>query len=82
MALTHAVKQLRKEQQRLQSELERVNRALHALDSLGRRTGGRPANGRRRRGPRHMSADARRRIAAAQRARWAKLRQQRLKKAA
>jgi hypothetical protein len=72
MALAEAVRQLRKEQQRLQSQLGRVTNALHALDSLGRGRG-RAANGRRKPRARHMSAAARRRIAAAQRARWTKL---------
>lgn len=74
-ALAQAVKQLKGEQQRLRSELERVTKALETLTSLagnGRRRG-RIANGRRR--PRRkMSQAARNRIAAAQRARWAKLR--------
>jgi hypothetical protein len=75
MALTQAVKQLQKEQQRLQSELDRVTKALETLNSLGgnERRRGRAANGRRR-PRRRMSAAARARIAAAQRARWAKLR--------
>jgi hypothetical protein len=74
MALTQALKQLRKEQQRLQSELDRVTKALETLNSLGGngRRRGRAVNGRRK--PRRtMSAAARARIAAAQRARWAKL---------
>jgi hypothetical protein len=74
MALMQAVKQLRKEQQRLQSELDRVTKALETLNSLGGngRRRDRASNGRRR-PRRRMSAAARRRIAAAQRARWAKL---------
>jgi hypothetical protein len=73
MALTQAVKQLKKEQQRLQSELDQIDNALETLNHLfGKRGRRRAANGRR--GPRRrMSAAARRRIAAAQRARWAKL---------
>lgn len=73
-ALTQAVKQLKGEQARLESELERVNKALAALNGFGGRRGrqGSPANGRRK-PRRRMSAAGRRRIAAAQRARWAKL---------
>src|SRR5579872_4404272 len=57
MALTQAVKQLQKEQKRLQTQLEQVDNALQALNSLagnGRRRG-RSANGRRK-PRRHMSA--------------------------
>jgi hypothetical protein len=73
MALTQAVKELKKEQQRLQAELQQVSNALDALNTLGGngRRRGMAANGRRRR--RKMSAAGRARIAAAQRARWAKL---------
>ncbi len=85
-SLQRAVKELQSERSHLEKELERVNAALSALASLNSRSRGR---GRRRtaerrtvRPQRHMSASARRRIAAAQRARWAKLRQERVKKAA
>ena len=70
MALTQAVKQLQKEKQRLEAELGRITEALEALNSLGGngRRRGKAGNGRRR--PRRtMSAAARARIAAAQRAR-------------
>lgn len=86
--LDRAVKELQSERSRLEKELERVNAALSALSSLnsrgrGRGRGRRRAAGRRTVRPqRHMSVAARRRIAAAQKARWAKLRQERLKKAA
>jgi hypothetical protein len=50
----------------LQQERDGLDAAIEALTSLGRNT---PRAGR---GPRTMSAAARRRIAAAQRARWAK----------
>ena len=82
--LERAVKELQNEQQRLQKELERVTAALGALSTLNGhgRGRGRATNGRRRRGTRRMSAAGRRRIAAAQKARWAKLRQERSKKAA
>lgn len=84
--LDRAVKELQSERNRLEKELERINAALSALSSLnsrGRGRGRRRTAGRRTVRPqRHMSAAARRRIAAAQKARWAKLRQERLKKAA
>lgn len=84
--LDRAVKELQSERSRLETDLKRINAALSALSGLN--------NGRLHRGPRraagertvrpqrHMSAAARRRIAAAQKARWAKLRQERSKKAA
>lgn len=83
-ALQRAVKELQSERSRLERELERVDSALSALASLNSRgRGRRRAAGKRAIRPqRHMSAAARRRIAAAQRARWAKLKQARLKKAA
>jgi len=75
MALAQAVRQLEKEQKRLQSELERVNNALQLLNHLyGKRGRRRSANGRRGPHRRKMSQAARNRIAAAQPARWAKLR--------
>jgi len=59
---------LREARARTARELEQLDRAIAALDGLGTRKGMRFA-GRKRR---TMSAAARRRIAAAQRARWAK----------
>ena len=55
--------------QQLQQERDRLNSAIRALTSLN---GNSPTPGTRR--DRTMSAAARARIAAAQRARWAKLR--------
>ncbi len=82
--LDRAVKELQSERRRLEKELEHVNAALSALSSLnsGSRGRGRAAGKRTVRPQRHFSAAARRRMAAAQKARWAKLRQERLKKAA
>jgi hypothetical protein len=82
--LDRAVKELQSERNRLQRDLERVDAALSALSSLNSRGRGRGRTAGRRtvRPQRHMSASARRRIAAAQRARWTKLRQERLKKTA
>ena len=84
--LDRAVKELQSERSRLENQLQRVDAALSALNSLngaGRSRGLRRTGVRRSLRPqRHFSAAARRRMAAAQRARWAKLRQQRSKKAA
>ena len=64
--LSQAVKQLHKERQRVQSQLNQLDSAIKALN-------GSSGNHRRSSGPRRvMSAAARARIAAAQRARWAK----------
>ena len=83
--LERAVKELQSERSRLEKEVERVDAALSALSNLnsrGRRGGRRRAAGRRTGRPqRHMSASARRRIAAAQRARWAKLKAKKQKTA-
>ena len=63
--LSKVVTSLRSEYGRLQVELDRVGKALNALGhSGGNRTGTR----------RVLSKDARRRIAEAQRLRWAKVR--------
>ncbi len=82
--LDRAVNDLQSERSRLERELQRINAALSALSNLNGsgRVRGRRAGTPTVRPQRHMSASARRRIAAAQKVRWAKLRQQRLKKAA
>jgi hypothetical protein len=70
--LDKVVLQLRKERDGVQKSIEQLDQALAALGSLdGLRTGERglqPSGGKRR----TISAAARERIAAAQRARWAK----------
>ena len=70
--LNNVVASLRVEYSRLQNEVERVGKALEALGSAN---GGRP-----RRAKRVLSKDARRRIAEAQRRRWAKVRKAKLAK--
>ena len=73
--LDKVVKSLISEQKNLQSKLSQVEAAISALRGMsqnGRSAGARPK--------RVLSVAARRRIAAAQRARWAKYKQQ--KKAA
>jgi hypothetical protein len=77
--LTGVVRQLQKERQRVQGEMERLNAALAALGSLGSLG----ANAKRSRAPkvrRPMSAAARKKIAAAQRLRWAKWKKNRRSK--
>ena len=64
--LSGVVQQLRKERERAKKQIERIDAALAALGSLNFRGRGR---GKRR----TLSAAARRKIAAAQRARWAKV---------
>ena len=66
-SMTKVVSSLRVEYTRLESEMERVRKAL---DALGQ------ANGNKPRTKRVLSKDARRRIAEAQRQRWAKVRKQ------
>jgi hypothetical protein len=69
--LTGVIRQLRKEKQRVHGEMERLNAALAALGSLGVLHGrSRPSRAPKVRRP--MSASARKKIAAAQRLRWAK----------
>jgi len=65
--LNKVVASLRVEHSRLEREMERVRKAL---DALGH------ANGTRPRTKRVLSKDARRRIAEAQKLRWAKVRKQ------
>lgn len=76
------VKQLQAEKQQLEKQVAQIANAIDVLGSMDGRRGparkvGRPAS----RPVRHMSLAARRRIAAAQRARWAKLKAQRPKRA-
>lgn len=70
--LTGVLRQLQKERRRMHGEMKQLDTALAALGSLGN-LGGKTAKGiraPRKRSP--MSAAARKRMAAAQRARWAK----------
>ena len=72
--LAKAVQQLRQERDQAKKRIEQLDEALKALTGLDRtpstfrRFGRRPSPGKRR----TMSVAARKRIAAAQRARWAK----------
>jgi hypothetical protein len=69
--LNNVLNQLRAERNLVQQELEHIDNAIYVLQRLVGRNGSVAApNGSRPR--RNMSASARNRIAAAQRARWAK----------
>jgi hypothetical protein len=69
---------LRKQRAAAQATIDRLDRAIEALSELGRKAPGRRAG--RRGGPRRMSSAARKRISAAQRARWAKFHAKRSKR--
>jgi hypothetical protein len=75
--------QLQEERSRAQGEVQRLDKAIEVLQGLGgngrRRGGRRPVITRRPR--RRMSKAARNRIAAEQKARWAKLKAKRLGRA-
>ena len=66
--LERVVRDLQKEKNRVQSELQRISTALDALQRLGRRELKREVKRVRR-----FSLVTRKKMAAAQRARWAKL---------
>jgi hypothetical protein len=69
--LTGVIRKLRQERQRVHGEMERLDAALAALGGLGSPEG----KAKRSRAPKvrkTMSAAARKKIAAAQRLRWAK----------
>jgi hypothetical protein len=68
--LSSVVGQLRNERTQVQGQLERLDQAISLLGNLS--NGSRSTRG----GARNMSASARKRIAVAQKARWAKWRQQ------
>jgi hypothetical protein len=72
--LTSALQQLREERKQAQYQVEKLDSAISVLEDLVGRNGllMRTAAG----GSRVVTATARRRMAAAQRARWAKARQQ------
>lgn len=70
--LNKVVTSLRHEYSRLEKEMDRVGKALAALGSSSGHNGRRPK--------RVLSKDARRRIAEAQRLRWAKVRKAKLAK--
>jgi hypothetical protein len=70
-SLSGIVQQLKTQRDRAQKEVERLNAALMALGNLGSQSGGlRRVRTVKSRKP--LSVAARKKIAAAQRARWAK----------
>jgi hypothetical protein len=71
--LSSVIQQLREEQARAQSGLQRLDQAISAIESLGTTTS---THLKRGRGRRTLSADARRRIAEAQKRRWARVKRQ------
>jgi hypothetical protein len=73
--LTNALQQLREERKQAQLQIEKLDGALSAIESLVRGTSATLAPKGTRAG-RVVSAAARRRMARAQRARWANVRQQ------
>jgi len=72
--LATVVQQLKKERDQSQKRIEQLDQALKALTGVStvRATTGRRGRTGASAKPRAMSAEARKRIAAAQRARWAK----------
>jgi hypothetical protein len=72
------VKQLRGEERKLEAKLTQVRQAIAALNAGGgggtrrRSLGAEPSGPKRRRRRRKMSAEARAKISAAQKKRWAK----------
>ena len=69
-ALSNAVRDLQRQRNDIHAQLSALDNAISLLSSSTQRRG-------RRGGPRRMSAAARQRIAAAQRARWAKWKKRR-----
>ena len=77
--LAQVIKGLRAERSRAQKEVVRLEKAIAALgklDGTARRQAQRNETGKRRK----LSVAARKRISRAQRARWAKIRQQKVTK--
>ncbi len=73
--ISRMIEGVRAERDRAKTELARLEDALRALQKLAvNESKGQPARGPKRR--RKMSAAARKRIAAAQRARWAKIKKE------
>jgi hypothetical protein len=78
--IAETVKVLEQERSRLAGEVRKLDKAISVLRKLG---GSGPSGTRKSvRNRRPMSAAARRKIGAAQRARWAKWKQEKRKKAA
>lgn len=72
--LTNVLQQLREERKQAESQIHKLDSAISVLQDLDGRNGSTPARARAGQG-RVVSAAARRRMATAQRARWARERQ-------
>jgi len=72
--LDNVLQQLREEHKQAQGAVEKLRQAISAIESLNENSIGTTVNGARPK--KTMSVAARRRIAQAQRARWAKVRNQ------
>jgi hypothetical protein len=70
--LSNALQELREQRKEAQSQLEKLNEAISAIEGLVTKTSSMELKGARP--SRTVSAAARRRMARAQRARWAKVR--------
>jgi hypothetical protein len=79
--LTEAVKQLEQERSRMAGQVERLDKAIVVLRRLAHSSGA-SVSRKPLRKKQTMSVAGRRRIAAAQRARWAKWKREQVKKAA
>ncbi len=77
---TDALQQLREERERAQSQVEKLDSAISVIQGLVGGNGSRTLRSSGQ-GGRVVSAAARRRMAAAQRARWARVKAQRKKAA-
>jgi hypothetical protein len=73
--LTNVLQQLREERKQAESEIHKLDSAISVLQDLDGRDGSTPTRTGARQG-RVVSATARQRMAAAQRARWARARQE------
>jgi hypothetical protein len=71
-ALTKAKRDLQKEAKQISEQISRIDKILRSGGASRAKAGRRP--GKKRGGPRRISAAGRARIAAAQRKRWAKVR--------
>jgi hypothetical protein len=78
--LTKALRQIRDERNRTQTQLKQLDEAIVVLGKVVLGSGRGEKNGRH--APRRLSVAARRRIAEAQRVRWAKWKATHMKKAA
>lgn len=74
MELRKILQDLRGQRAAARATVDRLDRAIQALAEVGGKAPG------RRGGPRHMSKAARKRIADAQRARWARVRAEKAKR--